>query len=63
MPKIIKIDNFDRETVSDQLIAENVNDYYGKQIVEDLNARWSGDQSPDFFKLVPDDHKLRTYEP
>lgn len=63
MPKIIKVDNYDRENVSDVLICENINDFYGRQVVEDLIARWGGDNTPNHFKLVPDDHKLHIYEP
>jgi len=61
--KIIRKDNFDRDTVSEHLIAENVSPFYGRIIVEALNEELSGDNAPDYFKLVPDSHKLYTYEP
>jgi len=61
--KIIKVDNFDREDISDELIAENVPDYYVKCIVEELNQKFGGSTSPDYFMGKPDDYKLYTFEP
>lgn len=60
--KIIAEDNFNRETVSDLLVCENVSEYYGKQFVELLNSQ-GGDRSPHFYRLVSDDHKLYIWEP
>ena len=56
--KIIQVDNFDRDSVSDTLVAENANEYYGKAIVEFLIDKFSGDTSSSYFRLVPDDYKL-----
>lgn len=61
--KIVCKSNYDLESVSDRLVAENVNEHYGKFLVEQLNNRYSGDQSPDFFKLVDDDYVLYKFEP
>ena len=61
--KIIKCDNFGRESESDVLIAENVPDYWGKIIVEYFNERFSGDYSPDYFRLIPDDQRLYKFKP
>lgn len=55
--KIIRVDNFDRESVSDKLVCKNVNEYYAKRIVELLNER-EHESSSDFYKAVPDDHVL-----
>lgn len=55
--KIVKVDNFGRESVADKLIAENVNEYWGEQIVELLNSKQHED-SLDYFKLVNDDCRL-----
>jgi len=55
--KIIAVDNFDREYVADTLIAENVNEYMGKRIVDALNEK-EHESSQDFFRLVPDDYVL-----
>ena len=60
--KIIAVDNFDNESVSDHLVCENVNEHYGNLIVKFLNSE--GDNySPYFYRLVSDDHKLYIWEP
>ena len=61
--KIINVDNFDRDTVSDTLVAENVPKYYAKDIVEFLNDKYSGSTSSDYFMIKPNDYKLYTWEP
>lgn len=43
---------------SDALICDNVDEYYGKFIVEFLINRFSGTHSPDYFRLVKDDYVL-----
>lgn len=55
--KIISIDSFARETVADVLVAENLNDFWAKCIVECVN---NSPSRPDdvWLKEVPDDHKL-----
>jgi hypothetical protein len=60
--KIIRVDNFDREHVSDVLVCDNVNEYYGKFIVGELNRNFSGESSPDYYKLVDDNYALYQYE-
>ena len=59
--KIIAIDNFNRENVDDMLVAENVNRYYGKLIVDLLNQKFSVNYDW-FYKLVDDDYKLYEFE-
>jgi uncharacterized protein YegJ (DUF2314 family) len=61
--KIISVDNFNRDDVSDKLICENINEYYGKHTVDFLNGKFSGSDSDDFYKLVEDDYKLFIWEP
>jgi len=61
--KIICTDNFDRESISDRLVCENISEYYGKIIVDFLNEKWGGDYGPNYYKLVPDDHKLYEFQP
>ena len=61
--KVIKKDNYDREHISDTLVAENVSEYFAKEIVDLLNGRFSGDSAEDYFAAVPDDHKLYEYDP
>ena len=56
--KIIKVDNFGCESVSDILIAENVHKAYAKDIELALNANFSGSCSPDYFRSVDDDYTL-----
>jgi hypothetical protein len=51
--KIIAVDNFDNESVSDLLVCENISDYHGNLIVKFLNDR-EGDYSPYFYRLVSD---------
>lgn len=56
--KIICVDNFNREIYSDRLICENIHEITGKEVVEFLNNKYSGESSADYYKLVPDDYKL-----
>lgn len=60
--KIIAKDNYDRDTVSDELVAEKITQPgLGRIMVDALNNK---SQSNDkFFKLVSDDHKLYLVEP
>lgn len=60
--KIICKDNFDRESVNDTLVCENVSEYYGEIIVDFLNAKLSGDYSPNFYRLVDDEYELYRWE-
>lgn len=59
--KIICTDNYARETRSDRLICENISEYWGTIIVQSLNH--GREHSEDFFRLVPDDHKLYVFNP
>ena len=61
--KVIKKDNFDREHISDTLVAENVSEYFAKEIVDLLNGKFGGDYADDYFVAVPDDYKLYEYDP
>ena len=61
--KIIKVDNFNSDFISDQLVAENVNEVYGTEITETLNEKYSGERSMVFFRLVSDDYKLFVFNP
>jgi len=62
--KIIMVDNFNRENISDKLIVEKVDEWWGEKIVSLLNARHSKDpNNPDYFKLVEDDYKLYEFKP
>ena len=62
--KVIKTDNFDREFISDTLVADNVPEFYVLFIVECLNKKFCDyDDSPDFFKAVEDNYVLYKFEP
>ena len=56
--KIVCKDNFGRDIVSDTLVCENVNEYYGKFLVNILNEKYGGEYSEDFFTLEDDNYKL-----
>lgn len=60
--KIKASDNYDRDTVSDFLVCENISEYYGNMIVKFLNDR-EGDNSSQFYSLESDDHKLYIWKP
>ena len=60
--KIIAVDNYDRETVSDFLVCENINASKGKLVVDFLNRHY-GEPSDYYYRLVPDEYKLYKYEP
>lgn len=59
--KIIIVDNFDRETVSDELFAakSSLNTDEEKELDRVLNS----DYAANYYRQVPIDHKLYTYEP
>lgn len=59
--KIIAVDNYARENVSDTLVAENVNSYYAPVIAKYLNDDPRHEDS--FYKAVEDDYTLYTWEP
>jgi len=56
--KIICVDNFNRESITDDLVCTNVSEYYGEYIVDFLNKKFGGDNSFNFYRLVNDDYKL-----
>ena len=61
--KIVQVDNFDRDTVSDILMAEKVSKNNAEMIVKALNEKYSGGNSPLFFTAKSDDYKLYKWEP
>lgn len=61
MMKIIGRDNYNRDNVSDVLIAEGLNEHYAEEIAELLNDHG---RNPDrYYKAVADDHVLYKWEP
>lgn len=61
--KIVGVDNFDRDTEDDFLVAEHVEGAGAKQVVDFLNKMLSGDTAPRHYVLKPDDYELYTWEP
>jgi len=61
--KIICIDNFNRDSISDILICTNINEYIGLKVVNFLNEAFGGDTSVNYYRLVKDDHKLYEFKP
>ena len=61
--KIVKVDNFNRDYINEQEIASNVHEYYAEGIAEDLNKRFSSDNSPDYFRACPNDYKPYEFQP
>lgn len=56
--KIITKDNFDRDLFTEKVIAENVNEFIGKQLVQRWNDKYWTEQSDFYLKLVEDDYVL-----
>lgn len=61
--KIIKVDNFDREHISDILVASDVPDCCANFAVFILNKELVSAHTPVFYRAVKDDHKLYKFEP
>jgi hypothetical protein len=63
--KIRGVDNFNRESVNDILVAENIpNHEYGVCMVDALNEMFcSSEHATRYFELVEDDYKLYVFEP
>lgn len=55
--KIITKDNFDRDLFVEQVIAENVNEVFGEQLVRHWNDKYWNDHSNIYLKLVDDEYK------
>ena len=60
--KVISKDNYDRDTHSDKVICTCEDRYYAELIAKLLNNN-AGPRSNRFFEAVPDDHKLKVWEP
>jgi len=52
--KIIGVDNLNRDEIADLLVCENINEFYGKLIIDFLNQ----EEGYYFYRLVEDDHRL-----
>ncbi|MDW9650823.1 hypothetical protein GOB33_22325 [Sinorhizobium meliloti] len=56
--KIVAKDNFDRESVADYLVAENVHLSYAHEIANFLQKTYGGEHASRFYEAVPDDYRL-----
>jgi hypothetical protein len=56
--KIITKDNFDRDLFAEQVVAENVNEAIGKELVKSWNDKQWSQHSSYYLALVEDDYEL-----
>ena len=56
--KIVTKDNFCRDYFTETLIAENVNEYIGEQMVKLWNDKYWNEHSDEYLALVEDDYVL-----
>jgi hypothetical protein len=61
--RVVKVDNFDRETIDDKLVCDGLTQDEAKAQADKLNADEGGEDSPAFFKAVDANYKLREYDP
>lgn len=55
--KIVTKDNYDRDLFTEKIIAENVSDYIGKQLIECWNNKYWDQYSNYYLELVEDDYE------
>jgi hypothetical protein len=56
--KIVTKDNFSRDLFTEQVIAENVNEHIGKQLVKEWNNKYWDEYCQWYLELVDDDYEL-----
>lgn len=57
--KIVQHDNFNRESIADFLVAENIkSEAYAKVMCDALQAKYGGENSDAFFQVKNDDYRL-----
>lgn len=56
--RIITKDNFCRDLFTEQVVAENVNEVIGEQLVKTWNDKHWNEQSDYYLALVDDDYEL-----
>lgn len=54
--KIVTKDNFGRDLFTEQVVAENVNEYIGKELVKEWNDKYWTDHSDYYLELVRNDY-------
>jgi hypothetical protein len=63
MPKVVCIDNFNRDTVSDTLVIDNLSQGVCELIANERNGQYGGPHSSSYFVVKPDDYQLYKWEP
>jgi hypothetical protein len=58
MMKIVTKDNFSRDLFTETVVAENVNEVLGKELVRAWNDIYWNDFSQYYLELVEDDYEL-----
>ncbi|MCK4500265.1 hypothetical protein KAU11_07195 [Candidatus Babeliales bacterium] len=62
--KIICVDNFNRDNVSDILVCSGISNHNGKVCVYALNSVvGGGENTGSYYKLVDDNHVLYEFKP
>lgn len=56
--KVIRVDNFDRDFVPEKLMVGGLSLAEAKILAETMNKLLSGPNSPDFYRVVGEDHVL-----
>lgn len=57
MAKVIIIDNFDRDYISDRLFKDNLTMEEAEKLATEENSK-TRDNTPDYYKAVEDDYTL-----
>ena len=60
--KVIAIDNYDRESVSDQLIKDNLSETNANILASKMNSEVDDDH-PWYYKAIPEGVKLYQFNP
>lgn len=58
--KVVIVDNYDRDTVSDRLLAENLSEKEAREKADKFNNSHPGSE---YAVVKPDDYVLYKYEP
>ena len=56
--KIVCTSNFNLDLYQEQVVAENVNVFFGKELVDTWNQKHATGGGPDYLRLVEDDYEL-----
>lgn len=55
--KIVTKDNFSRDLYTEVVVAENVNEYIGQELVDQYNKKHWNEYSKEYLALVEDDYE------